>query len=149
MTAAGRAKDIYEQLLELADRIGAAYVDAYQKITVGTGDAHDRLVSADPSMWLKDMPSMAASVARANPPANAAEHANQVRDALLGMSAKIGLAYVDAHEQAALAAADCREALTARGASPLIKTIASARAELMREIVGATRQLVRAGMDHL
>jgi hypothetical protein len=134
---AGRAKEIYEELLGLADRIGAAYVNAYQKVTAGIGDAQDKFVSGEQADWLKNMSSMPAADAFANPPYDAAERAHELGEALVGMSTKIGLAYVDAQQQAALAAADCGEALTAAGASPLLKTIANARADLMREIVGA------------
>jgi hypothetical protein len=141
-----RAKEIYEQLLALADRIGAAYVNAYQSITLGLSDTQDRLASADGSDWLKHMHSVPGSGNGADPPGNPAEHALELTDALLDMSTKIGLAYVNAHEQAALAAADCREALAARSHTPLVKTIASARAELIREIArtcaSAAREIV-------
>jgi hypothetical protein len=133
-TSTVRATEIYEQLLALADRIGAAYVNAYQSITAGMGDAQDWLARADGSNWLKDMPSVPSSANGAGPNGNPAEHALELTDALLEMSTKIGLAYVNAHEQAALAAADCREALAAGSRSPLVKTVASARAELIREI---------------
>jgi hypothetical protein len=144
---AGRAKDVYEQLLGLADRIGAAYVNAYQKITAGIEAAQEMHPSADRSDWLKDMPSVPASAAGGDPLGNAADRAFQLTDALLDMSTKIGLAYVYAHEQAALAAADCREALAATGASPLVKTIACARAELTREIAGACASTARGIVD--
>jgi hypothetical protein len=131
---AGRAKEIYEQLLALADRMGAAYVDAYQKITVGIGGEQDRLARSDRSNWLREVPASLAKSASADPLGSAAQRAVQLTDSLLEMSTKIGLAYVDAHEQAALAAADCREALAAGSHNSLVKTIASARAELIREI---------------
>jgi hypothetical protein len=141
-----RATEIYEQLLALADRIGAAYVNAYQSITLGLGDAQDRLATADGSDWLKHMPSVPGSANGADSPGHSAEHALELTDALLEMSTRIGLAYVNAHEQAALAAADCREALAARSRTPLVKTIASARAELIREIArtcaSAAREIV-------
>jgi hypothetical protein len=149
----GRAKDVYEQLLGLADRVGAAYVNAYQKITAEIGDAQHMALSADPSDWLRempwlnDMPSVPDSAAGADPLGNAADRALHLTDALLVMSTKIGLAYVYAHEQAALAAADCQEAFAARGASPLVKTMACARADLTREIAGACASTARAIVD--
>jgi hypothetical protein len=63
------------------------------------------------------------------------------------MSTRIGLAYVNAHEQAALAAADCREALAAGSPSRLIKTIASARAELVRAIAKTCASTAREMVD--
>jgi hypothetical protein len=145
-TSTTRATEIYEQLLALADRIGAAYVNAYQSITLGMGDAQDRLANADGSDWLKQMPPVPGSANGADPLGTPAEHALELTDALLDMSTRIGLAYVNAHEQAALAAADCREALAARSRAPLVQTIASARAELIREIArtcaSAAREIV-------
>jgi hypothetical protein len=132
-----RAKETYEQLLALTDRIGGAYVNAYQKIALGIGDAQDTIVNADRSDWLKDLLSMPAATAGANGSKDAAKRAQQLTDALVGMSTTIGLAYVDAQEKAAIAAAECHEALAPAGATPLVRTIASARADLMREIVGA------------
>jgi hypothetical protein len=131
---AGRATEIYEQLLALADRMGAAYVDAYQKITLGIGGEQDRLVQSDRSNWLKEVPAALAKSTSADHLGTAAQWAVQLSDSLLEMSTKIGLAYIDAHEQAALAAADCREALAAGSHNSLVKTIASARADLIREI---------------
>lgn len=142
-----RAKDIYEQLLALADRMGAAYVEAYQKITVGIGDAQDSFVRGDHTGWMRDMPSALAAVGGSDPVGNAAERARQLSDALLELSTKIGLAYVNAHEQAALAAADCREALAAGSGSTLVKTVASARAELVREIARTCASTAREIVD--
>lgn len=142
---AGRATEIYEQLLALADRMGAAYVDAYQKITVGIGAEQDRLVRTDRSEWLQDIPT--ANAGGADPVGTAAQRAVQLSDVLLDMSTKIGLAYVDAHEKAALAAADCREALAACSHNELVKTIASARAELIREIAGTCASAAREMVD--
>lgn len=144
---AGRAKEIYEQLLALADRMGAAYVDAYQKITVGIGGEQDKLATADRSNWLKEMPSVMGKSAGADSFGNAAQRAVQISDTLLDMSTKIGLAYVDAHEQAALAAADCREALAKGSRNSLVRTIASARAELIREIARTCASTAREIVD--
>lgn len=131
---AGRAKAIYEQLLSLADRMSAAYVDAYQKIIAGISGEQDRFVNPDHGDGPKNMASMLSSVGNGDALNKAAQRGVQLSDTLLEMSTRIGLAYVDAHEQAALAAADCREALASESPSELVRTIASARAELIREI---------------
>jgi hypothetical protein len=144
---AGRATEIYEQLLALADRMGAAYVDAYQKITVGIGAEQDRLVRTDRSEWLQDIPSALGKTGGADSVGTAAQRAVQLSDVLLDMSTKIGLAYVDAHEQAALAAADCREAVAACSHNALVKTMASARADLIREIARTCASTAREMVD--
>jgi hypothetical protein len=144
---AGRATEIYEQLLALADRMGAAYVDAYQKITVGIGAEQDRIVRTDRSEWLQDIPSALGKAGEPDAVGTAAQRAVQLSDILLDMSTKIGLAYVDAHEQAALAAADCREALAACSHNELVRTIASARAELIREIARTCASTAREIVD--
>jgi hypothetical protein len=143
----GRAKEIYEQLLALADRMGAAYVEAYQKITVGLGDAQDGLAGAGRSDWLHDASSPSASANGGDLVSDPVERARQLSDALLELSTKIGLAYVNAHEQAAIAAADCREALAAGSRSALVRTMASARAELVREIARTCASTAREIVD--
>ena len=127
---AGRARDVYEQLLALADRIGAAYVNAYQKIALEIGDAQEKLLRSDRSNGLADVPAGIGTPA-ANPFGDATDRTLALGGPILRMSTRIGRAYVDAHEQAALAAAECREALAARGTTPIVKTINSARADLL------------------
>jgi hypothetical protein len=141
--AAGRAKDVYEQLLALADRIGAAYVNAYQKIALDIGDAQEKLLRADRFTAFTEVPP-AIGFAAASPLGDATDHAVALGGPLLRMSTKIGRAYVDAHEQAALAAAECRDALAARGTTPIVKTIHSARADLLREVAGTYASTARA-----
>jgi hypothetical protein len=141
--AAGRAKDVYEQLLAVADRVGAAYVNAYQKIALEIGDAQEKLLRTDQSNGFTGVPP-AIGLAAANPLGDAADHAVALRGPLLKMSTRIGRAYVDAHEQAALAAAECRDALAARGTTPIAKTINSARADLLREVAGTYASTARA-----
>ena len=147
-TANDHARDTYEQLLALSDRIGAAYATAYQKIALGFSDAQDSLMTADRSDLVTDMLSMSTFGAHGATPEGAAKRACEIRDAVVGMTATIGLAYVDANEKAAIAAADCRAALMPDATTPLVKTIACARADLMREILGAcasTAQRMPAG----
>lgn len=141
--AAGRAKDVYEQLLAFADRIGAAYVNAYQKIALEVGDTQEKLLRADRSNGFAEVPS-AIGLAAANPLGDATDHALALGGPLFKMSTSIGRAYVDAHEQAALAAAECREALAARGSTPIVKTINAARADLLREVAGTYASTGRA-----
>jgi hypothetical protein len=141
--AAGRAKDVYEQLLALADRVGAAYVNAYQKIALDIGDAQEKLLRADRFNAFTEVPP-AIGFAASSPLGDATDHAVGLGGPLLRMSTKIGRAYVDAHEQAALAAAECRDALAARGTTPIVKTIHSARADLLREVAGTYASTARA-----
>jgi hypothetical protein len=142
--AAGRAKDVYEQLLALADRIGAAYVNAYQKIALEIGDAQEKLLRADRSNGFTGRPTTPGLVAAGNPLGDASDRAVALSGPMLRMSTQIGRAYVDAHEKAALAAAECREAIAARGTTPIVKTINAARADLLREVAGTYASTARA-----
>ena len=130
---AGRARDVYEQLLALADRIGAAYVNAYQKIALEIGDAQEKLLRSDRSNGLADVPAGIGTSA-ANPFGDATDRTIALGGPILRMSTRIGRAYVDAHEQAALAA---------RGTTPIVKTINSARADLLREVAGTYASTAR------
>ena len=111
MTPLGR--DFYEQLLALADAIGAAYADAYGQIGAAYAqacwDVAGRVGRLEEGLADRDQLSRATAF---NPLAfdsdrlaAAEDDALAVGEALTQMTREIGLALVEAAEQATLAAA--------------------------------------------
>jgi hypothetical protein len=148
----GGGQEVYEQLLALADKlgaacveayqqIGAAYADAYQKFTFGIGGLQNKLADQDhPAAWYSAfMPSNSPS----DRMADAAERTLSVGDNLTDMGVKIGLACLDACEQATLAAATCHEQLGAASGSDLLRCTTAARAELARKVTRASAEAFR------
>jgi hypothetical protein len=143
MTPLGRG--FYEQLLALADTIGAAYADAYGQI--GAAYAHacrdvaGRVGSLEEGLADRDQPSWATAF---NPLAfgsdrlaAADDDALAVGEALTQMARDIGLALVEAAEQATLAAATCDRQVADVIDVPLLSSVAATRADLARKIVHA------------
>jgi hypothetical protein len=136
-TGTGQAGEIYEQMLALADRVGAAYVNAYQKIALGMGDLQQQWSAGGGRPGSRQGPSKAGGVAGATPFGLPAEYGHELNDKLLDLTSRIGLAYLDAYEQAVQAVADCQEELASATDHDFLRTVIGARAELMREITQA------------
>ena len=143
MTPFGR--DFYEQLLALADKIGAAYADAYREISDAYAEACRDLAGGVGSLKEgpadRDQPSWAAAF---NPLAfdsdrlaAAEDDALAVAESLTQMTREIGLALVEAAEQATLAAATCHQKVGDATDVDLLRSVAATRAELARKIVHA------------
>jgi hypothetical protein len=147
----GGGQEVYEQLLALADKIGAAcveayqqigaaYVDAYQTFTFGIGNLQNRPADQEQPNWYSAFMPWNSPSDRMT---DAAERTLAVGDNLADMSAKIGLACLDACEQATLAAATCHEQLGAASGSDLLKCTTAARADLARKITRASAEAFR------
>ena len=142
-----RGQEIYERLLALADRVGAAYAEAFEQINAAHTEAvqglaagvQDPLGGIQPD-WLSALPSTGAAGERL---ADAQERATAIGDNLTDTSFEVGLAYLDAVEKAALAAAKCHEQLGALSGVDLVKSTAKARAELIRQVTEAYTAALR------
>ena len=143
MTPLGR--DFYEQLLALADTIGAAYAEAYRQIGAAYAEAcrdvAGRAGSLEQGLADRDRPSWTAAF---NPfafgsdrLAAAEDDALAVGEALTQMTREIGLALVEAAEQATLAAATCHQQVGDVTDVHLLSSVAATRADLARKIVHA------------
>ena len=148
--ASNRAQEIYEQLLALADQIGAAFAEANQKIAgacveashglaLGVGNWQDNVGDGPP--WSRGFTTDLSKSLE-----GAEDLAGQLTERLAELGTSIGLAYLDAHERAALAAADYHQHLGAVSHVSLLETTTAAGAELMRKIVkagaGAARDMI-------
>ena len=148
MTPLGGA--FYEQLLALADTIGAAYADAYRQIGAAYAEACRDVagrVGGLEGLADRDQPSWAAAF---NPLAfdsdrlaAAEDDALAVGEALTQMTREIGLALVEAAEQATLAAATCHQQVGDAIDVPLLSSVAATRADLARKIVQACASTCR------
>jgi hypothetical protein len=147
----GGGQEVYEQLLALADKIGAACVEAYQQIGAAYADAYQNFTFGIGSLQNKfadqEQPNWYGTFTPSSSPsdrmAEAAERTLTVGDNFTDMGVKIGLACLDACEQATLAAATCHEQLGAASGSDLLKCTTAARAELARKVTRASAEAFR------
>jgi hypothetical protein len=151
MVMPGGGQEIYEQVLALADKVGAAYAEAfqqldaayteaYQKAAPGAGGLADKLAGQRPLDWLNAV----APAAAGNDQMGAlAERVLAINDGVSDMGRKIALAFLEASQQAILAAADCQEQLGATSYLGLIKATATTQAALARKITRAGFDTIR------
>ena len=151
MVMPGGGQEIYEQVLALADKVGAAYAEAFQQLNAayteayqnaapGAGGLADNLAGQQPMDWLNALPSAAAG----NDQMGAlAERALAISDGVTDMGRKIALAFLEAGQQAILAAVDCQEQLGAASDVELVKSTATAQAELARKVTRAGVNTIR------
>lgn len=148
--AGGHAVHSGERLLEAGSKVGNAYADAYQQAAINLANLHERLSDAAAADWRKLMPPYGPAKGRtAGKPLNdATETATRVNEQLLAAGKKLGLAYIDACEQAMLCAVELREQVAAASDNELVRSFGSTRAGLARDAtrayVDVTRRLLLA-----
>jgi hypothetical protein len=147
-----RAQEIFEQLLALADKIGAAsadasrklggaYVEAFQKLALDVGNLQGGLTDQGGPTGLG---AFALSPNVLEGFSSAKERMLEMGEKLCDASINVTLAYVDASVRAALVTADCDEELAATSSEDVLKKIAEARAELLRTVARSSRDTLRA-----
>lgn len=133
-TEPDHASAIYEQLLELSNRVGAAYLGAFEKAAAGIGEFQQTVASVTGSAdWLSG---------GAGWETGGVDFSEDLRQ----MSKTLTLAYLDACEVAALAVAECQEEVAAATGLEAVKILGAARADVTREVTKAcittARQIV-------
>jgi hypothetical protein len=136
----------YEQLLALADKIGAAYAEASQRMSAALADAYQKL--AQPAGGLQNglsslQPAMMDPSALSERLDDAQEHAAAVGEKVADMGIEVGLAYLTAFEQAAMAVAKAQEQLGAASNVNLVKASTATSAELLRKVTRAGAGTIR------
>jgi hypothetical protein len=136
----------YEQLLELADKIGAAYAEASQRMNAALADAYQRLAvhgSGLQESLASAQPATMDPSALSERLDDAQEHALAVGEKVADASVAIGLAYLNAFEEAAIAVAKCQEQLGAASNVELVKASTATGAELLRKVTRANAGTLR------
>ncbi|MEA2144766.1 MAG: hypothetical protein QOG59_353 [Solirubrobacteraceae bacterium] len=144
-------QEIYEQLLALADQVGAAYSEALERIGGAYVEAfqktapsfQDTFGSPQHPGWQSAM----SSDATQDPLGDGQGYALMIGDHLGEMGLEVGLAYLDSVERATLAAAKCHEQLGAMSQLNLLKSTAQTRAELVRTVAKACTAALRDIVD--
>jgi hypothetical protein len=142
-----RVQDFWDQMLALADEIGAATAETHQQVRDAFAEATlapssqpgavgGWAAAADPSRLLE--PS-----ALADQVSSTTDRILQLSDAFADMSIGVAVAYVDAWTRAVVAAADCHEQLAAAGDVEPLKTAGAARAQLLRTVATASAATLR------
>jgi hypothetical protein len=140
-TATDCAVDAGERLLDMSNQMGNAYADAYQEAVINMADFRDKLNDAGGIDWRKLMP-YAEEATLGTPLSDAAGSATRVNEQIVNASKQLGLAYVDAYEQAMLASVALHEQATVGTDNELLRSIGSVAREVTKAYVDAARQLL-------
>jgi ABC-type phosphate/phosphonate transport system substrate-binding protein len=140
-----------EQLLALADQLGAAFAEAYERISAAYAEAYQNVANQIGSLQEKltdqQRPNWPAALASPGAPneylADAQGRTVAIGENLSEMGVQVGLAYLDAFEQATLAAAKCHEQIAETSRSDLLMSTATARADLVRRVAQAGASTMR------
>jgi hypothetical protein len=136
-----------EQWLALADKIGAAYAEASQRMSAAFADAYQKL--AQHAGGLQNGLSYSQQAMTIDPSSlperldDAQEHALAVGEKVADMGIEIGLAYLSAFEEAAIAVAKCQEQVGAASSVDLVKASTATSAELLRKVTRASAGTIR------
>jgi ferredoxin len=144
-TVTDRAVQAGERLLEASSRVSNAYADAYQEAVMNIADFRDKLADAGPVDWAKfsQRSGPLGTPPIGKPLRQAARSAVRANEELLEASKKLGLAYVEACEQAMLCAVELRaQACTASGIE-MVQSMGETRAEVERDVARACGDAAR------
>jgi hypothetical protein len=136
----------YEQLLALADKIGAAYAEASQRMNAALADAYQRLALHGGGVQdglSSPQPAVMDPSALRERLDDAQEHALAAGEKVTDTSVAVGLAYLNAFEEAAIALAKCQEQLGAASNVELVKAGTATGAELLRKVTRAGAGTIR------
>jgi hypothetical protein len=145
------SQEPYEQLLALADQVGAAcseafqrlntaYAEAYQKLVVQAGGLPGKLSDPQQAQLLNSLMDSSSLAGRLD---DAQQSALGIGDDVAEMGVEIGLAALSAFEQAALAVAKFQEQLGAGSQVDVVRTTTATAAELIRKVTRAGASTVR------
>jgi hypothetical protein len=137
-----RAVQAGERLMEATSQVGDAYADAYQEAVVNMADFRENLASARPPEWSKLMqgpgavgtPPLGMPPFPGKPMLDAAGTASRVNRQLVAARKRLGLAYVEACEQAVLSIVELREQAANASGSELLRTLGTKRTDAARDI---------------
>ena len=144
-TTTDHAVDAGERLLEASTNVGNAYADAYQEAVVNMADFRERLSDAGMVDWSALVPH-ADQTTLTKPLRDAAGTATRINEQILTASKQLGLAYIDACEQAMLSSVALREQAAAVSDNELMQSFGSTSAAVARDVtrayVDAARRLL-------
>jgi hypothetical protein len=144
----GRGDQVSEQMLGLADQLGAAFAEAYERISAAYAEAYQKMTleigGLQETFADQQGPNWQAAMISPNDYlTDAKDWTVGIGENLTDMSVRIGLAYLEAFEQATLVAAKCHEQIAESSHSDFLKSTAAARAELARRIAQAGASTIR------
>ncbi|MCW3012943.1 MAG: Catalase [Solirubrobacterales bacterium] len=144
-TPTDRAVQAGERLLEATGKVGNTYADAYEEAVISLADFRENLADASPVDWSKRVPHSGTAGARAfgDPMGEAAGTAMALNEQVLAAGKKLGLAYIDACEQAMLAAVELSEEAANASDNPLMRSLGSTPAGVARDATKAYFDMAR------
>jgi hypothetical protein len=138
-TPTDRAVEAGERLLEASSKVGNAYADAYQEAVISMSDFREKLGDVGLVDWSKLMPSSDTASPRSfgKPLREAADTATRVNEQIVTASKTLGLAYIDACEQAVLCSVALREQAATATDNEFMQSIETTRAGVARDVTRA------------
>jgi hypothetical protein len=135
-TFTDRAVQAGERLMEASTQVGDAYADAYQDAVVNMADFRENVASARPPEWGKVIPGVGAAgmPAFGKPLRDAAGTARRVNRQLVAARKRLGLAYIEACEQAVLTIVELREQAANASGNELLRSLGTMRTDAARDI---------------
>lgn len=141
-TVTDHAVDAGERLLDAGNKVGNAYADAYQEAVISMADFQEKLTDAGVVDWQKLMPG-ADQAALAKPLREAASTAARVNEQLVSAGKQLGLACIEAYEQAMLSSVALQEQANAATDNKVMRSIGSTRAAVTRDVTRAYVEAAR------
>jgi outer membrane receptor for monomeric catechols len=140
-----RAVEAGERLLDAGSKVGNAYADAYQDAVVSIADFREKLSDSGVMDWreLVQAPSGIATGPLAEPLLEAGKAMTRVNEQVLDAGKQLGLACVDACEQAVLCALDLGEQAGAASDAEWMRSVTSAHVEVARDVTRAYGEVAR------
>jgi hypothetical protein len=148
--ATDRAVEAGERLLEAGSKIGNAYADAYQEAVISMADFREKLAEATPADWrgLTRPGAQGGPRPLAKPMGDMTVSATLCNEQILAASKQLGLAYLDACEQAMLSVLDMQEQAATASENEWLPSVAGSTgaADIARDVtrayVNVARQLL-------
>jgi hypothetical protein len=139
LTSTDRAVAAVERMMGASSTVGNAYADAYQEAVISMADVRDKLGDGGLVDWGKLVPSSDQASPRSlgKPLREAADTATRVNEQIVTASKTLGLAYLEACEQALLCSVALREEAAAASDNKFIQSIGTTRAGVARDITRA------------
>jgi ferredoxin len=142
-TATDRAVQAGERLLEASSKVSNAYADAYQDAVMSMADFRGKFSDGAPADWFAQFSGPMATPPIGKPLRQAAQSAVRANEQLVEASRKLGLAYVEACEQAMLCAVELRAQVCTASENELVQSMGSTGADVARDVMRACGDAAR------
>jgi hypothetical protein len=123
-----------ERFLEACGSLGDAYAHACQQAATSVSGLRERLAGSAPAAWPGFVGQGDAVAATPEKLRSAAKRAAAINEQLIESNKRLGLAYVDAYERAALGLLDAHAQVSASSEVPMLRSASATQAGVARDL---------------